>query len=104
MERVAAVIPAYNEAERIGDVLSAVCAVDEIAEVIVVSDGSTDDTADVARKVGPKVKVLELASNQGKGAALLAGVQTTTAGVLVLLDADLVGLQPEHVESLLQPG
>ncbi|MFY9187816.1 MAG: glycosyltransferase family 2 protein [bacterium] len=103
MERVAAVIPAYNEAERIGDVLSAVCAVDEIAEVIVVSDGSTDDTADVARKVGPKVKVLELASNQGKGAALLAGVQTTTAGVLVLLDADLVGLQPKHVESLLQP-
>ena len=66
MERVAAVIPAYNEAERIGDVLSAVCAVDEIAEVIVVSDGSTDDTADVARKVGPKVKVLEFASNQGK--------------------------------------
>ena len=50
-----------------------------------------------------KRQVLELASNQGKGAALLAGVQTTTAGVLVLLDADLVGLQPKHVESLLQP-
>ena len=44
-----------------------------------------------------------MASNQGKGAALLAGVQTTTAGILVFLDADLIGLEPGHVESLLQP-
>lgn len=103
MEYVAAIIPAYNEEERIGDVLSTVCAVDEIAEIIVVSDGSTDNTADVARKAGPKVKVLELPTNQGKGAALLAGVKETTADILVLLDADLIGLQPEDVENLLRP-
>lgn len=103
MEFVAAVIPAYNEAERIGDVLSAVCAVDEIAEIIVVSDGSTDGTAEVARKAGPKVKVLELSSNQGKGAALLAGVHATKATALVFLDADLVGLTPKHVRGLLRP-
>ncbi|NLG87482.1 MAG: glycosyltransferase family 2 protein [Firmicutes bacterium] len=103
MEQVAAVIPAYNEAGRIGNVLTAVSAVREIGEIIVVSDGSTDKTADEARKVGDKVRVLELPSNQGKGAALLAGVRATTASILVLLDADLVGLRPAHVESLLRP-
>ncbi|HKM40138.1 MAG TPA: glycosyltransferase family 2 protein [bacterium] len=103
MEHVTAVIPAYNEAERIEGVLSAVCAVDEIAKTIVVSDGSTDNTAAVARKAGSKVDVLELAYNQGKGAALLAGVQSTTAAILVFLDADLIGLQPKHVKQLLKP-
>ncbi|MGI6129151.1 MAG: glycosyltransferase family 2 protein [bacterium] len=103
MTKVAAVIPAYNEAGRIGNVLKAVSAVDEIAEIIVVSDGSTDETADEAREAGPKVKVLELPSNQGKGAALLAGLKATTASILVLLDADLVGLTPTHVQGLLRP-
>lgn len=103
MVKVAAIIPAYNEAGRIGNVLKAVNAVDDIFEIIVVSDGSTDNTANEARAAGSKIKVLELPSNRGKGAALLAGLEATTAQILVLLDADLIGLTPRHVKDLLEP-
>ncbi|MDK2784256.1 MAG: hypothetical protein PWQ41_1240 [Bacillota bacterium] len=101
--RVAAIIPAYNEAERIGKVIAAVEKVDEVDEIVVVSDGSTDGTAAAAASAGSKVKVVELSTNMGKGAALLAGVQATTADLLVFLDADLLGLQPHHVRELLRP-
>lgn len=100
---MAAIIPAYNEAERIGNVIAAVEKVEEVDEIVVVSDGSTDGTAAVAANAGSKVKVVELSTNRGKGAALLAGVQATTADLLLFLDADLLGLQPHHVRELLQP-
>jgi glycosyltransferase involved in cell wall biosynthesis len=101
--KVAAIIPAYNEAARIGNVIATVEKVEEVDEIVVVSDGSTDDTAEVAANAGSKVKVVELSTNRGKGAALLAGVQATTADMLLFLDADLLGLEPHHVRDLLQP-
>src|SRR5690606_29191289 len=71
--RVAAVIPAYNEEATIGAVIDAVRQVPGIDEVIVVSDGSDDGTAEVARRHG--AFVVELDANVGKGGALKAGVQ-----------------------------
>lgn len=99
--KVAAVIPAYNEAKNIGRVLAPLRECPELAEVIVVSDGSTDGTGNLARKMG--AQVIELPVNQGKGAAVLAGVNATTAEVILLLDADLIGLTPQHVKELLNP-
>jgi glycosyltransferase involved in cell wall biosynthesis len=98
---VAAVIPAYNEEQTIGRVLDVVCRLPLIDEVIVVSDGSTDRTAAVARAHG--ARVIELATNMGKGAAMQVGVQATAADVLLFLDADLIGLTAQHVLSLLEP-
>lgn len=101
--KIAAIVPAYNEAGRIGRVVATVERVSEIAEIIVVSDGSTDGTAAEAAQAGTRVKVVELAANQGKGAALWAGVCATDADILVFLDADLLGLRPEHVRALIRP-
>jgi len=99
--RVAAVIPAFNEESTIGAVIDAVRQVPRVDEVIVVSDGSDDATAAVARSHG--AYVIELEANVGKGAALKAGIQRADADVYVFLDADLIGLTPEHVEALLEP-
>ena len=100
--RVAVVIPAYNEEEHIGAVLSAVTALPEVEQVIVVSDGSVDRTADIARYFG--ARVIELKVNQGKGAALRIGCEMAVgADIVVFLDADLVGLTPHHVRALLDP-
>ncbi len=101
-ERVSLVIPAYNEADTIGPVLDVVRSMPDIDQVIVVSDGSTDATAVVARTAG--ARVVELPTNQGKGAAMLMGVEAAQGSdVIVFLDADLVGLTAAHVRALLEP-
>lgn len=100
--RVAAVIPAYNEVSRIRRVLETLKGTPEVDEIIVVSDGSTDGTYEAASAV-PGIQVVQLSRNKGKGGAMREGAQRTKADVLVFFDADLVGLEPQHVRDLVAP-
>lgn len=99
--KVAAVIPAYNEAPNIGRVLHRLVRCPDVHEVIVVCDGCADNTATVARRYG--VQVVELPDNVGKGGAMITGVGHTDADVILFLDADLIGLSLAHVRSLVAP-
>ncbi len=99
--RVAAIIPAYNEEKTVGQVVEELKKVTLVDHVLVVSDGSEDATAAVAREAG--AEVIELSGNQGKGAAMMAGLQATQAEVVLFLDADLIGLNGEHIRNLLEP-
>lgn len=98
--RVAAIIPAWNEAATVGAVVYAALDAALVDEVIVVDNASTDGTAAVARTHGARV-VPEL--TPGKGQAMRAGVAATEADLVVFLDADLVGLRPGHVDGLVRP-
>jgi polyisoprenyl-phosphate glycosyltransferase len=100
--QVAIIIPAKDEESRILDVLRAACNSQLATEIIVVSDGSTDRTADVARKV-ENVKVIELPRNRGKAGAMHAGVQATSARILAFVDADLSGLTGDHIDKIIRP-
>lgn len=107
---VCAVIPAYNEAARIGAVLDTLAASPEVDAVIVVNDGSTDATLaaatahPAAQGKMAKVTVLSQTPNRGKGAAMCLGAaQADAADVLLFFDADLIGLTPAHVSALLHP-
>lgn len=100
--RVAAIVPALNEEERIGHVLRAIAASELVDEVIAVSDGSSDRTAVRAREVDG-VRVLELETRRGKAGAMHAGASLSSAPVLVFLDADLIGLEGRHVDAILKP-
>ncbi len=99
--RVAAIVPAYNEEKTIGDVLEVLLQCSTLSEIHVVSDGSQDNTATVARNY--PVQVLELKENVGKGGAMKAGAKQTECDVLLFIDADLVGLHCQHIEAILQP-
>ncbi len=88
-----AIIPAFNEEERIFETVRAVFSIPEIDGVLVVDDGSTDGTAGAARLAG--AQVLSLPSNRGKGEALNQGVAKIKPDVVVLLDADLGGTAQE---------
>ena len=95
---VCVIIPALNEAESIGVVLAAIPA-GLAAEVIVVDNGSTDDTAARALAAGARV-VRE--DRRGYGFACAAGVAATQADIMVFLDADLSDY-PEEMAALLAP-
>jgi glycosyltransferase involved in cell wall biosynthesis len=99
--KVAAIIPAYNEEKNISLVLSVATQIEEISEILVVNDGSMDKTSQIAASFG--VRVLELKENQGKGLALRAGVNHTSAPIVIFLDADLIGLTRKHIKDLILP-
>ena len=107
MRAACAVVPAYNEAERIARVLDTLHACPSVREIIVVDDGSLDDTYAAAcahpAVAAGKLRVLQHNPNRGKGAAMMTGADATSADVVVFLDADLIGLTPAHVESLVEP-
>ena len=98
---VTAIIPAYNEEQTIANVVKCVSNVEEIKRIIVVSDGSTDSTAERAKASG--AEVIELSENVGKGGAIKAGVNECESGVILFLDADLIGLTEKHVKDLINP-
>lgn len=93
------VVCAHNEGPRVGTVVRALLASRAFSRVLVVDDGSTDDTSSRARQSG--AEVLRLSPNRGKGGAMLAGWEATGRGDVAFFDADLQNLQPEHIERLL---
>lgn len=92
MVRLSIVIPAYNEEERIGSTIKAIDAyrakLDYDSEVIVVDDGSTDNTVAVVHDTDPGVQVISYAPNRGKGHAVRAGMTAAKGDYRLFYDAD----------------
>ncbi|TQL20912.1 bifunctional polysaccharide deacetylase/glycosyltransferase family 2 protein [Streptomyces sp. SLBN-134] len=99
---VSVIVPAYNEKECIENTLRSLAASTHPIEVIVVDDGSTDGTADLAEALGlPNVRVIRQA-NAGKPAALNNGVRSARHDIVVMMDGDTV-FEPDTVARLVQP-
>ncbi len=98
---ICALIPAYNEENTVGHVISVLHNIKEVNSIIVINDGSEDSTSERARQVG--ARVIDLPENLGKGAALKQGLESCSADIILMLDADLIGLKTEHVYSLIDP-
>jgi glycosyltransferase involved in cell wall biosynthesis len=93
-------IPAFNEAKTVGSVVRV--AMDSgIGPVLVIDDGSTDETAEQAKQAG--AVVLSLTQNGGKGKAVVAGAVSMRTDYVLLIDADLINLTPKHLEDLVRP-
>jgi len=114
--RVSLIIPAYNEAGTVGDVVRAAVEARIFSEIILVDDGSDDGTGaayERARKsllsgaepgvVLPQMKLVAHARNLGKALAMRDGLQLATGEVVMFIDADLIGLEPSHLHSMLAP-
>jgi len=104
VRKVSVILPALNEGEAIGDVLRGIRGVaeqrapDDLLEIVVVDDGSTDDTAAVAEREG--ARVVRHPYNIGNGAAVKAGIRAAGGDVLVFMDADGQH-RPEEIPMLL---
>ncbi|NLG33340.1 MAG: glycosyltransferase family 2 protein [Syntrophomonadaceae bacterium] len=100
MKSISIVVPAYNEAAKLAKTLKAIKTVPGIESIIVVNDGSSDNTAGIARKEG--VRVIDLPANLGKGGAMNAALGTVNTDIIVFLDADLAESAAE-VEKIIKP-
>jgi hyaluronan synthase len=106
--RVAIVMPGFNEEAAIGDSLRSLLALDYPAaklEIVAVNDGSTDGTLAQMRAVeataGGRVHVIDLGTNQGKRAAMAAGIRATEAEIIAFVDSDSV-VEPDALRILVQ--
>ncbi len=98
---VSCIIPAFNEEQRVGRVIAVARRVCEISEILVIDDGSSDETVAAARKHGARVVRHEV--NIGKGAALRTGARHAKHDHLVFLDADLGNITPVKIKKLIAP-
>lgn len=102
---VSIIIPAYNEENKIKDTLLGVIDIEEINEIIVVDDGSSDNTEKAAKSiVNDKIKVFKLDRNRGKGYALNYGLKKAmeNADIIGFLDGDLGSSSSETIK-LIKP-
>ena len=102
---ISIIIPAYNEADKIKDTLESIIDISEINEIIVVDDGSSDNTVQIASSVkNTKIKVCKLDKNRGKGYALNYGLKIAmeNADIIGFLDGDL-GSSSSEVKKLITP-
>ena len=84
--KISVIIPAYNEAETIGTLVSSIRSLYPDADIIVIDDGSSDNTADVANAAG--AEVYSHPYNIGNGAAIKTGIRKASGDVLVFMDGD----------------
>ncbi len=100
---VSAIVPVYNEEKTVAKLVETLLASPLIREVICINDGSTDRSLAILQKFQPRIKLINLRRNHGKGFALAAGIQAASGEIVAFFDADIVNLRQMHIRALLTP-
>ena len=103
--QVTAIICAYNEENTITNILKDVCELHLFNEVIVINDGSEDNTSKHIKELKKTIDIkdVHLLTNRGKGFAMAKGVEMASNEYLVFIDADLSNFTLTHAHKLLNP-
>lgn len=97
---ISAILPYYNEKERILPVISAIKKSKKISEIIIVDDGSEQSSKDILASISG-VTIITHPQNLGKSQTLKSGVVAAKGEHVFFIDTDLTNLQPHHVDSMI---
>lgn len=100
-KKITAIVPTYNEVGRIERVLNVLTTYPGFKEIIVVDDGSTDDTEEVLKKY--QVRYIKNQVNRGKGYVMNLGVKNAKSDIIFFADADVSGLSHEIIDNITRP-
>jgi glycosyltransferase involved in cell wall biosynthesis len=100
---VSAIVPVFNEERTVAGVVKVLITNSLIDEVICVNDGSADNSVKILNKFENQIQFINLKKNQGKGYALAQGIKKAKGDIVVFIDADLVNLSDDHIQTLLYP-
>ncbi|WP_407377301.1 glycosyltransferase [Methanobrevibacter sp.] len=100
-QKVSVIIPAYNEEDTVAKVVGVIKKVSFVDEIIVVNDGSSDNTEEEAIKAG--AVVINHETNKGKGEALNTGFKEAECDIIAFIDADIYNLTAKKVEAMIMP-
>jgi len=105
MINVSAIICAFNEESTIEKILRGISEISSINEIIIVNDGSSDETANIINGLKAELifHAIHLPKNMGKGYAIAKGVEVSSSEFLVFIDADLSNLNSKHITQLINP-
>lgn len=101
--KVNLIIPIYNEAKTVANVIDVALASELFDRVICVDDGSSDRTPEILASYGDRITVVNYGENRGKSDALVAGIEEADGDAVFFLDADLTGLTVQNLEDALAP-
>jgi len=97
------IIAAYNEERTLSSIIEIVRSWKKAKEIIIIDDGSSDETVKSIHQFTPQVIILCHAKNQGKAAAMVDGITKSSGEVLLFLDADTVGLTHRDLDAMIMP-
>ncbi len=101
-QQVSCIIPFYNEDSRILNVLKTVTKIKVIDEIICVDDGSSDNASEIIKKNYPSIQLIKHPVNKGKVTAVKTGALVSKYDNILLLDADLIGLDQKEISQAIK--
>ena len=102
--KLTVIIPAFNEAKTLEEIIAKVEALNLEKEIIVVDDGSTDGSSEILKKISDngRIKFIQHQKNFGKGAAIKTGLRQASGDIVIVQDADLEQ-SPDDYYNLIRP-
>ena len=105
MKKVSVIICAFNEEKTVKDVILSISKLKIVDEIIVVNDGSADNTQKIIEELKKEIVIrnIHLRKNKGKGFAMAVGVEQALFDIVLFIDADLSNIVREHITQLTDP-